>query len=171
MRQYRKSNSNENKNNDYTKEYRKKNECNKDKNNEYMKGYWKSNCNKDKNSDYMTILERKRLEHTQLQAVQNLISKFHAIVLEGPLYICSCCDQFWYKHSVSSPSKLRETNADIHKYLLNKTNVDNVEWLCRTCHNYLAKSNVPPSAVVNGMHFPPKPIFFYFNELVSITCS
>ena len=109
--------------------------------------------------------KKKRLECKKSKALPNLISKFHAIVSKGPVYICSCCDQLWYKHSVSSASKLKETNEHIHKYLLNKTSVDNVEWLCRSCHNYLSKNKVPPCAAVNGMQFPLKPIFFDLNEL------
>ena len=28
------------------------------------------------------------------------VRKFHNSVSAGPLYICTCCDQLWYKHSV-----------------------------------------------------------------------
>ena len=34
------------------------------------------------------------------QNMGNLIKKFHAAVSRGPMYICTCCDQLWYKHSV-----------------------------------------------------------------------
>ena len=51
------------------------------------------------------------------------------------------------------------------KKLLNKTSVDNVEWLCRSCHKYLKKNKVPPCAAINGMQFVAKPLFFYLNEL------
>ncbi len=34
-------------------------------------------------------------EHLSLQI---LITKFHNIVSQGPLYICTCCDQLWYKN-------------------------------------------------------------------------
>ena len=138
----------------------------KENRNAYMREYRKRNCNKDKNNDYMRQYQKKkRLECKKSKALPNLILKFHAIVSKGPVYICSCCDQLWYKHSVSSASKLKETNEHIHKYLLNKTSVDNVEWLCRSCHNYLSKNKVPPCAAVNGMQFPLKPIFFDLNEL------
>ena len=29
--------------------------------------------------------------------VTDEIEKFHAVVSRGPLYICSCCDQLWYR--------------------------------------------------------------------------
>ena len=34
----------------------------------------------------------------------------------------------------------------------------------KTCHNYLVKNKVPPSAVLNGMQFAMKPDFFDLNE-------
>ena len=38
------------------------------------------------------------------------ISDFHILVSQGPLFICSCCDQLWYKHSVSSADTIRKSN-------------------------------------------------------------
>ena len=34
--------------------------------------------------------------------MEGLVSKFHAIVSDGPMYVCTCCDQLWYKHSVTT---------------------------------------------------------------------
>ncbi|CAB4001647.1 Hypothetical predicted protein [Paramuricea clavata] len=90
---------------------------------------------------------------------------FHSSVSTGPLYVCSCCDQLWYKHSVSPADRLRLTNRDICRYLQNKKSVDNIEWLCHTCNNHLKRGKVPPCAIVNGMKFPQKPDFFDLNEL------
>ena len=36
-----------------------------------------------------------------------LVRKFHNSVSAGPLYICTCCDQLWYKHSVLPADRLR----------------------------------------------------------------
>ncbi|CAB4013636.1 Hypothetical predicted protein [Paramuricea clavata] len=44
-------------------------------------------------------------------------------------------------------------------------NVDNIEWLCLTCNNYLKKDKIPPCAIANGLNFPVKPDFFDLNEL------
>ena len=87
------------------------------------------------------------------------ISKFHEIVSQGPLYICSCCDQLWYKHSVSSANTLKKSNpAAGEKYLINKVSVKHKELLCRTCYKYLIKNKVPPTAILNGMQFPKNQI-------------
>ena len=42
--------------------------------------------------------------------MDDVIKRFHNIVSQGPLYICSCCDQLWYKHSVSTADKIRKSN-------------------------------------------------------------
>ncbi len=75
--------------------------------------------------------------------ILELVRNFHRSVSTGPIYVCSCCDQLWYKHSVSPANLLRIINPDIQKYLQNKKSVDNIEGLCQT----------------------QKPDFFYLNEL------
>ena len=172
------------KRNAYMREYmkRKRKTDNNQKYNVYMREYKKRKRSEQKKQKAekehsinvhvnATDLEDNGLQHdNQIQQTEsayekNLISNFHDIVSKGPLYICSCCDQLWYKHSVSSAQTLRHVNPHIDKYLLNKKSVKNVEWLCRSCHKYLAKSKVPPCAAVNGMQFPTKPAFFDLNEL------
>lgn len=97
--------------------------------------------------------------------IEYYICKFHELVSQGPVYICTCCDQLWYKHSVLKTDKLRKQNPDILKYLIGKKSVGGLEWVCKTCHQHLSKNKVPPCALVNGMRFPPKPAFFDLNEL------
>ena len=88
--------------------------------------------------------------------------KFHEIVNQGPVYVCSCCDKLWYKYSVLHTHNIDSQNVD--KYLCNKTSVDNKEWVCITCHSYFIKNNVLPCAILNGMKFPDKPDFCDLNE-------
>ena len=98
-------------------------------------------------------------------SIQDFLYKFNNIVSQGPMCICSCCDQLWYRHSVNSAHKLRKSNPSVDKYLLNKTSVDNTEWICISCGKYLIKNKVPPCAAINGMKFPNKPACFDLNEL------
>ena len=51
--------------------------------------------------------------------------------------------------SVNSAHKLTKSNPSVDKYLLNKTSVDNTEWICISCGKYLIKNKVPPCAAVN----------------------
>ena len=91
--------------------------------------------------------------------------KFHKSVSTDPLYICSCCDQLWYKHSVCPAERLRLSNSNSTEHLQGIKSVDNIEWLCLTCDKDFKKDKVPPSAISNVLTFPEKPDFFYLNEL------
>ena len=105
-------------------------------------------------------------ESTDMQTLtESLIRNFHKSVSTGPLYICTCCDQLCYRHSVSTANQLTLKNPDVVKYLQNIVSVDNTKWVCQTCSGHLKKGKVPPCAIVNGMRFPTKPNFFYLNEL------
>ena len=98
------------KKNQYIKEYRGKKRATensrqstqspqpKQKKNQYMKEYMKGKRSQSKN-----------------QTLQSLISKFHDIVSQGPPYICTCCDQLWYKHSVTPAATLKKSIPDIKK--------------------------------------------------------
>ena len=109
--------------------------------------------------------EYRERKHFCGEPLQNLIAKFHDVASQGPLYICTCCDQLWYKHSVIPATALKQNNPSVQKKLLNKKSVNNVEWLCKTCNKHLKNNKVPPCAAINGMKFPVKPSFFYLNEL------
>ena len=70
---------------------------------------------------------------------ESLIRNFHESVSTGPLYICTCCDQLWYRHSVSPANQLTLKNPDMVKYLQNIVSVDNIKWVCQTCSGHLKK--------------------------------
>ena len=53
---------------------------------------------KQKRKQYMK--EYREQKHFDGESLQNLIAKFHYVASQGPLYICTGCDQLWYKHSV-----------------------------------------------------------------------
>ena len=86
-------------------------------------------------------------------------------VSRGLLYICFCCDQLWYKHSVVKAERLRVSNPNAGKYLLSKKSVNDIEWICQSCDKNLKKNKIPPCAAMNGMTFPVKPDFFDLNKL------
>lgn len=97
--------------------------------------------------------------------ITQLIRNFHNSVSTGPLYVCTSCEQLWYKHSVCPADRIRMFKPDIAKYLQNVRSIDNVEWLCKTCSKHLRKGNIPPCAIANGLKFPVKSNFFDLNEL------
>jgi hypothetical protein len=71
--------------------------------------------------------EYRKQKRCEFEPLQSLISKFHDVVSQGPLYICTCCDQLWYKHSVIPATALKENNPDVQTRLLNRKSV-NILW-------------------------------------------
>ena len=96
-------------------------------------------------------VQKKKITNT---TVADKVRKFHAAVSEGPMCICYCCDQLWYKHSVTTAEKLRVSNPSVIKCLLSKLSVDDMEWVCQSCYKHLHKNKIPPCAIKNGMSFP-----------------
>ncbi|CAB4039633.1 Hypothetical predicted protein, partial [Paramuricea clavata] len=85
---------------------------------------------------------------------------FHKNISVGPEYICTCCDQLWYRSSVT------ECNVSLYKScpkqilnlcLTGLKSIDNTEWICGTCHSNLKVGKVPSCAKANKMTFPEKP--------------
>ena len=85
---------------------------------------------------------------------------FHKNISVGPEYICTCCDQLWYRSSVT------ECNVSLYsscsKEILNLCltglkSIDNTEWICGTCHSNLKVGKLPSCAKANKMTFPEKP--------------
>ncbi|CAG2214630.1 unnamed protein product [Mytilus edulis] len=105
--------------------------------------------------------------------IEELITKFHKIVTEGPLNICTCCKQLLYKKAVTETSKAKIKKGDnsaalarlIEKCVTGIKSVSGREWIFKTCHGHLKKSKMPPSAAANGMEFPPQGIMRNLNPL------
>ena len=88
------------------------------------------------------------------------IAIFNNLTSQGPIYVCSVCQQNNFKEKVHIISTLKQ-----HKYInfLNqcKTNyisINNHEYICATCKEYITKGIVPKLSVKNGCGFPTKPI-------------
>ena len=67
------------------------------------------------NATQREYMKQKRAD-SQLCSLGSLIIKFHDIVSQGPVYICTCCNQLWYRHSVLHAAILKKSSPDIVKY-------------------------------------------------------
>ena len=90
----------------------------------------------------------------------NVIQSCHDSIKYGPEYIRTCCDQLWYRSSV--------TKCDANKYtkctknlldacITGKTSVDKTEWVCSTCHSNLSDGKLPVCSKAIKIGFPVKP--------------
>ena len=113
------------------------------------------------------ITPRKRYKHDtdnfpethkkDLKTIEEAIKQFHSDISIGPLYICSCCHQTWFRKSVSM---LKNTHIPAESKRLHCTDfisVNSEEWICHTCLSALRESKIPKLSVTNCMKWPFKP--------------
>ena len=93
-------------------------------------------------------------------SVPKAIELFHQNISVGPEYICTCCDQLWYRSSVTkcNASLYQSCSREILDLCLTGLkSIDNTEWICGTCHSNLKVGKLPTCAKANKMTFPEKP--------------
>ena len=92
--------------------------------------------------------------------IPKAIELFHKNISVGPEYICTCCNQLWYRSSVT------QCNASLYQSCSRKIldlcltglkSIDKIEWICATCHSNLKAGKLPTCAKANKMTFPEKP--------------
>ncbi|KAL9951086.1 hypothetical protein ACROYT_G043682, partial [Oculina patagonica] len=89
----------------------------------------------------------------------SMINLFHKNIACGPEYVCTCCDQLWYKCSVvkCDANKYKACSPEIvESCLTGFKSVDNIEWICITCDSNLKKGKLPSCSKANKMGFPCK---------------
>ncbi len=93
-------------------------------------------------------------------SIQEGIEMFHKDISVGPEYICTCCEQLWYKSSVTkcNPDLYKSCTGEILNLCLTGfKSIDNTQWICSTCHSNLKAGKLPTCAKANKMTFPEKP--------------
>ena len=90
-----------------------------------------------------------------------LLKIFNASIAEGPVYVCTCCQQIWFKHSVFNVDEItlktnheRTTFSSCRTQYLSK---DGKEWICKTCINSVKEGKIPKLSIENKMGFPELP--------------
>ena len=89
--------------------------------------------------------------------IEESIKQFHSDIAIGPLYVCSCCHQTWFRKSVSMLKNTHISAESKRLHCTDFTSVGNEEWICHTCLSALRESKPPKLSVANGMKWPDKP--------------
>ena len=95
--------------------------------------------------------------HQKDLTIEESIKQFHSDIAIGPLYVCSCCHQTWFKKSVSMLKNTHISAESKRLHCTDFTSVGNEEWICHTCLSALRESKPPKLSVANGMKWPDKP--------------
>ena len=96
-------------------------------------------------------------QHKDFENIENAIKQFHSDISIGPLYVCSCCHQTWFRKSVSMLKNTHIPAESKQEHCTNFISVNNKEWICHTCLSALRDSKIPKLSVTNGMKWTIKP--------------
>ena len=92
--------------------------------------------------------------------MSKLTEMFHRNIKCGPEYVCTCCDQLWYRSSVTkcNPNLYKICPPNILQLCLTGVkSINDSEWICSICHSNLKDGKLPSCAKANKMAFPDKP--------------
>ena len=96
----------------------------------------------------------------EVQAMAKVIQTFHDKIKCGPEYVCTCCDQLWYRSSVRKCAANKYPKCCkklLEACITSTTIIDNTKWICSTCHSNLSDGKLPVCSKANKMGFPVKP--------------
>ena len=91
------------------------------------------------------------------KTIEETIKQFHLDISIGPLYICTCCHQTWFRKSVSMLKNTHIPEESKRQYCTDFMSVNNEEWVCHTCLSALRERKCPKLSVANGFKWPNKP--------------
>ena len=119
------------------------------------------------NDDLEITNPRKKIKHDidllpkefqkKFETIEESIKRFHSDISFGPIYVCSCCHQTWFRKSVSVLKNTHIPAESKRLHCTEFTSVGNEEWICHTCLSALRDSKLPKLSVANGMKWPDKP--------------
>ena len=92
--------------------------------------------------------------------LEDSIQIFNKLIQDGPIYVCTVCQQNNFSDKVMLIEKMYKKNKTNTIFQLCRTNyksIDNKEYICNTCKKYIYKNKIPVISVKNGCIFPPKP--------------
>ena len=82
------------------------------------------------------------------------IEQFKKQIKAGPFYICCVCNRTLYKKSVII---LKKTKYSVQNCFMVQCSFDGNEYICKTCHTKLLKSQLPCQAAVNDLFVDETP--------------
>ena len=97
--------------------------------------------------------------------INECIKDFHCSIAIGPIFVCTCCHQTWFRKSVFMIKNINISAKDIRLYCTKLLSVNKEEWVCHTCLSTIRDGKVPKLSVANGMKWPEKPKELHLHQL------
>ena len=122
-----------------------------------------------KRKGYCTKEAIQRKKRKTDESFTDAVNKFNDSISGSCSYVCTCCQQLWFKQSVKDVSTLlASTSFDTNLLKRCKTDFiseEGIEWICSTCICNIKQGKMPKLSVINGMEFPEKPAELNLNNL------
>ena len=119
-----------------------------------------SHCNKQCKIDEDNSYENKSHnlpKQKYFNSIKECIKQFHSSIAVGPLFVCTCCHQTWFRKSVSMLKNMNISAKSVKLYCTQFTSINNEEWVCHNCLGALRDGKVPKLSVANGIKLPNRP--------------
>ena len=88
--------------------------------------------------------------------IKECIKQFHSSIAVGPLFVCTCCHQTWFRKGVCMLKNINLPTSGRLSYT-KFASFNDEEWICHTCMGAIRDGKVPKLSVANGMKWPEKP--------------
>ena len=140
-------------------------ECERVKKQEYRKNKQKmdemNECivlGETRKKDKITFDDHKveKISDHRYKDIKECIEQFHSSIAVGPLYVCTCCHQTWFRKGVCMLKNINLPTSS-RLYCTKFISVNDAEWICHTCIGAIRDGKVPKLSVANGMKWPDKP--------------
>ncbi|CAC5390755.1 unnamed protein product [Mytilus coruscus] len=121
-----------------------------------------------KKNEQFHDIQRKRSKniYNQASVAEQLIEEFNKDISTACNYICTCCEQLWFKESVVGVYRACNISEPLYSQCIRqKSSFDGSEYLCLTCLNTMKKKKLPTLAIYNKLNFPEKPDVLNLNSL------
>ena len=109
---------------------------------------------------HKNMSDDQRVEKTSDQIyfkdIKECIKQFHSSIAVGPLFVCTCCHQTWFRKGVCMLKNINLPKSS-RVYLTKFMSVYDEEWICHTCMGAIRDGKVPKLSVANGIKLPDKP--------------
>ena len=104
--------------------------------------------------------KKRRVEKISVQSyvkdIKECIKQFHSSIAVGPLFVCTCCHQTWFRKGVCMLKNINLPKSS-RPYCTKFRSINDEEWICHTCMGTIRDGKVPKLSVANGMKWPDKP--------------
>ena len=97
-----------------------------------------------------------KISDHRYKGIKECIEQFHSSIAVGPLYVCTCCHQTWFRKGVCMLKNINLPTSS-RLYCTKFISVNDAEWICHTCIGAIIDGKVPKLSVANGMKWPDKP--------------